>query len=91
MKKKLYTFSSYYDRDIDENTFNQFNFQQVDRVAKFKGTHPKVMEQKIIAQDWHFEFDPKKSVWRKKDKLIQPFEDLLGLKIGEYKNYKLLR
>jgi hypothetical protein len=91
MKKKLYTFSSYYDKDIEADTFNQFNFQQVDRVAKFKGTHPKVMEQKVNAQDWEFEFDPTKSAWRTKDKLIQPLEDLIGFKIGEYKNYKLLR
>ena len=49
------------------------------------------MLDKVHAQDWEFKFDPKKAVWKPKDKIMQPIEDILGFKIGEYKNYKLLR
>lgn len=62
-----------------------------DRLEKFTGSHPEVMREKIEGQDWDFEFDPAKAVWRKKDKLIQPIEDFLGIRIGEYKNYILVK
>lgn len=62
-----------------------------DRLEIFKGTHPKLMEPKVKGQHWEFTFDPAKAVWRKKDRIMQPIEDILGFKIGEYKNYKLIR
>ena len=66
--------------------------QQVDRVEPFKGTHPKVMQEKVASQDWTFTFDPKKAVWTKpKDKFLQPIEDFLGFRLGGYKNYKLIK
>jgi hypothetical protein len=49
------------------------------------------MHEKVKAQDWEYKFDPKKAVWRTKDRIMQPIEDLLGFKIGEYKNYKLIK
>jgi hypothetical protein len=62
-----------------------------DRLEKFTGTHPRLMLDKVNAQDWIYVFDPKKAVWRTKDRIMQPIEDILGFKIGEYKNYKLIR
>jgi glycosyltransferase involved in cell wall biosynthesis len=64
---------------------------RVDRAEKFTGAHPAIMMDKVNAQDWEYVFDPSKAVWVTKDRFIQPIEDLLGFKIGEYKNYKLLR
>jgi len=63
----------------------------VDRVEKFTGTHPAIMMEKVNAQNWEYNFDPKKAIWKIKDRIMQPIEDLLGFKIGEYKNYKLLK
>lgn len=63
----------------------------VDRVEKFTGTHPAIMMDKVNAQDWEYAFDPRKAVWKTKDRIMQPIEDWLGFKIGEYKNYKLIR
>ncbi len=62
-----------------------------DRLEEFKGSHPAIMQKKVDAQDWEFTFDPQKAVWRKKDKYIQPIEDFLGVRLGEYRNYKLLK
>lgn len=62
-----------------------------DRLEKFTGTHPRLMHGKVNAQDWEYVFNPKKAVWRTKDRIMQPIEDLLGFKIGEYKNYKLIK
>lgn len=63
----------------------------VDRVIKFTGEHPAVMQEKVAAQDWVYNYNPRNADWKLKDRFMQPFEDLLGFKFGEYKNYKLLR
>jgi len=63
----------------------------VDRVEKFTGTHPAIMMERVNAQDWEYTFNPKKAVWKTKDRIMQPIEDWLGFKIGEYKNYILLK
>lgn len=72
------------------NTRN-YNFDNIDRVELFTQTHPALMQPKVDAQDWAYVYNPKKSVWKTKDKILQPIEDLLGFKIGDYKNYKLIK
>jgi glycosyltransferase involved in cell wall biosynthesis len=90
-KKKMHTFFFLHNAELGEEVFEHFDYQQVDRVVPFKGEHPAVMKEKVEQQDWDFKFDPKKAVWKTKDKIMQPIEDILGFKIGEYKNYKLIR
>jgi len=70
---------------------NESTPDNVDRVEKFTGTHPAIMMDKVNAQDWEYTFDPKKANWKAKDRIMQPIEDWLGFKIGEYKNYKLIK
>jgi len=66
--------------------------QKIDRLEMFQGRHPNVMQQKVDSQDWQFTFDPTKPVWHKpKDRFMQPIEDFLGYRFGEYKNYRLIR
>ena len=72
----------------DEVVMETFGY---DRLEKFTGSHPQLMHEKVKAQDWVYVFDPKKAVWRKKDRIMQPIEDILGFKIGEYRNYKLIK
>lgn len=94
MKKKVSQFGEYYKppEAVEKQPQQKESLlHNVDRVTLFKGTHPQLMQAKIQAQNWEYTFDPKKAVWRTKDRLIQPVEDLLGFKLGEYKNYKLLR
>jgi hypothetical protein len=92
-KKKVNTFMSMYTPEVPFATEKQatFDYNEVDRVEKFKGSHPALMNERIKAFDQPFVFDPKKAKWRTKDRLIQPIEDILGFKFGEYKNYKLLK
>ena len=87
-KKKMYTFDLLHDEARSEEAYERFDFGSVDRVKKFTGSHPELMKEKVEAQDWEFYFDRKKAVWKTKDKFLQPIEDLLGFKFGEYKNYK---
>jgi glycosyltransferase involved in cell wall biosynthesis len=90
-KKKMHTFDFLHNAETNQNDYNGFDYNNVDRVVLFKGSHPAVMEQKIAAAANDFVFDPKKSVWKTKDKIMQPIVDILGFKIGEYKNYKLIK
>jgi hypothetical protein len=62
-----------------------------DRLERFSGSHPAIMMPKVNSQNWEFSFDPSKGVWRTKDRIMQPIEDFLGIRVGEYRNYKLLR
>ena len=90
-KKKMHTFDFLHNAATNENDYDHFDYNNVDRVEIFKGSHPSVMQPKIKGALGDFIFDPKKSVWKTKDKIMQPIEDILGFKIGEYKNYKLIK
>lgn len=92
-EKKVHTFNCMYTPEISfsKENFDEFNYNNVDRVEKFTGTHPAVMTNRVKEFDQPFTFDPKKAKWKPKDKFMQPIEDWLGFKIGEYKNYILLK
>ena len=38
----------------------EFDYSVIDVLAPFKGTHPKVLEERLSRYNWKFEFDPKK-------------------------------
>ncbi len=56
----------------------------------FKGTHPRVMQQRIDAQSWKFEYDQKRVKRSGKEMLLQWVENKTGYRIGEYKNFVLI-
>lgn len=65
-----------------------FNYDEVDALSKFEGTHPKVMQERIDKMGWKFDFDPSFNKLRFKDKFKLFTEKLTGKRIGEYRNYK---
>ena len=69
---------------------NEFDYSQIDSLAKFTGTHPAVMQQRIQQKNWAFSFDPTKRKTAFKMKVLMLTEKLTGWRVGEYKNYKLL-
>ena len=93
MKKKVIAFDSAYTDAIDEKDerYSEFDYQKIDRLERFNGSHPELMKNRIEQMEDDFIFDPKKAVWTTKDRIMQPIEDFLGFKFGEYKNYKLLK
>ncbi len=66
-----------------------FNYDEVDALSKFEGTHPAVMQERINKMNWKFDFDPSFNKMRWKDKFKLFTEKLTGKRIGEYRNYKL--
>lgn len=91
--KKNHSFRKMYHADIPLKQEQQagFNYNHVDRLREFKALHPAVMKKRVASFRPSFIYDPSKAKWRKKDRLIQPIEDILGVRFGEYKNYKLLK
>lgn len=69
---------------------SEFDYSGIDSLARFTGTHPEVMKNRIALKNWKFDFDPTKN----KPAFIQTFlknvEQITGWRPGEYKNYKIL-
>ena len=96
MAKKSNNFQAFYGTEefVDQKaeTFgDDYDLNWVDRVTKFTDTHPLVMKDKIEQNSFRFEHDTSKAVWVKFDKWLQPIEDFLGFKMGEYKNYEIIK
>lgn len=70
----------------------EFDFSNVESVALFTGTHPKVMEERIKRRNWKFTFDPAKA---KRESLRRRALNYVykktGWHIGEFKNYRLIK
>lgn len=68
----------------------EFDYSKIDSLAEFKGTHPKVMLDRISKQNWDFKFDASKIKLSLKNKFLLMIEKTTGWRPGEYKNYNLL-
>lgn len=67
-----------------------FDYSEIDLLTKFEGTHPKVMKKRIAEKNWTFDYDISKANMSLKDQLLYRVEKWTNLRIGEYKNYKLI-
>jgi glycosyltransferase involved in cell wall biosynthesis len=94
MQQKAQFFDQFYVNDSElEKRFNdavEYDYNNVDILSVFSGSHPSVMKSVIDAKDWDFKYDPSKSKSSFRHKLLNKVEALTGWRIGEYKNYKLL-
>lgn len=95
MKKKDSFFHQLWHNDewLKKNVSEKENyeFEKIDRLEKFTGSHPTIMMPLVNAQDWKFEFNKKLSNEKTKDKFLRFIENISGIRIGEYKNYILLK
>ncbi|WP_395803452.1 glycosyltransferase family 2 protein [Daejeonella sp.] len=96
LDNKVRNFNKFYHEDswIQENlpVNQEFEYGNADRLIKFTGSHPSVMQKRIEHSNWTFQVDPtllkKKMSLRRR--ILQRIEDLFGWRIGEYKNYKIV-
>ncbi len=72
-------------------TAQRFDYSSIDSLARFSGSHPGVMKSRIQQKNWKFDFDPTKKKLSLKSRFKQWVERNTGWRIGEYKNYKLIR
>lgn len=95
MKEKAKVFLSQYKDDAAlEQIFSnmdEFDYNDVDKLEVFTGTHPAVMQEAIRKQDWVFVYDPKRHNTSLRHRVLNKIEEWTGYRIGEYKNYKRVR
>lgn len=68
-----------------------FDFNQFDSLEKFTGTHPAVMQERIRNKNFHVALDIQKKKFSFKDKLLYRFEKMTGIRLFDFKNYRLLK
>lgn len=92
--KVKYFHSLWHSKDwIEKNVKDtvEYDFSTTDTIKLFDGTHPKVMQNRIDNQNSDFKIDTNKIKKGFKKTLLESIENITGWRIGEYKNYKIIR
>ncbi len=97
MQQKIVAVKSFYDGITEEQAKltaqeKEFNYgAEYDALARFEGTHPAVMQERIARMNWAVEIDLKKTNLKSKYKLLYKIEKLFGVRLFEYRNYRILK
>jgi hypothetical protein len=67
----------------------EFDYSNIDLLDIYKGTHPKIFQNRIAKANWKFVYDKNKVKTNLKYKFLFLVEKYTGLRIGENKNYSL--
>lgn len=70
--------------------FWDFN-NEFDSLAKFTETHPAVMHDRIKRQNWKIEMDIRRKRFSFKNRVLYYIEKATGVRLFDYKNYKILK
>jgi glycosyltransferase involved in cell wall biosynthesis len=70
---------------------DSFDYSQIDSLTRFEDSHPAVMAERITRKNWQFDFDPMQKKFSLKARILHYIEKKTGWRIGEYKNYKIIR
>ena len=94
MQRKQQAFAQFYRSDqwIEENlaSAKEFDYSKIDSLKQFKGTHPDVMKDRINRLNWKFDHDLSKNELTFRERLKRFVSGLLGRRIGEYRNYRII-
>jgi hypothetical protein len=94
MQKKQENFHKFWHDDewIEKNVFKADEFDYTRNLSSlrlFKETHPKVMQERIEARNWKFDYDISFDRTTGKDKIKKVLKDYLGLDFS-YRNYHVI-
>jgi glycosyltransferase involved in cell wall biosynthesis len=67
-----------------------FDYSEVESVVRYEGTHPQVIQKRIDRVNWTFATDPSRQSKSLKDRVLKWVEKKTGVRIGEYKNYRIV-
>lgn len=78
------------DEYVSQITQEIYNYSDIDALGRFEGSHPEVMKKRVITKNW--DFDGNKISHRAgiKDKFLFWFEKSTGIRLFEYRNYKVI-
>lgn len=77
---------------VDNNikAAEEFDYNNIDLLKEYKGTHPAVFKERITKATWQFNYQPSLVKINLKYKFLFWVEKLTGWRIAENRNYKLL-
>jgi hypothetical protein len=97
MQKKIDTVRKFYIGTSEEED-SHHDFEKVfdysrnyDALSRFEGTHPTVMQPRIIRQNWLVDIDVKQVRMKPKYRLLYFIEKMFGIRLFEYRNYVELK
>ncbi|OLY94608.1 hypothetical protein SAMN05444008_117100 [Cnuella takakiae] len=95
MQEKTNNFVRYYHGNETAEQFantyaEPFDYSQIDSLAKFTGTHPQAMQERIRNINWQFDYDLTYNRTKLKDRIKNGLEKLTGRRFFDYQNYKLV-
>lgn len=92
---KQQTFHRYWhsDRWIEKTVpkTEAFDYSGMHYLEPFSGSHPQVMQERISRQDWDFDPFPGKKNKSLKSRILHFIELKTGWRVGEYRNYRLVK
>jgi len=68
----------------------EFDYSHIDSLERFNGTHPRVMVDRIKRMNWTFDHDLSRNSLSPRERLKRFLSYILGWRIGEYKNYRIV-
>jgi hypothetical protein len=94
--EKGQNFRLFYDKnavksDVDPDA--DFDYGNAENLKLYRGTHPQVMQNRIRNANFKFNIDLTKikSAHSLRQRILQRLFEITGVRIGEYKNYKLIK
>ncbi|MGI9137486.1 MAG: glycosyltransferase family 2 protein [Sediminibacterium sp.] len=95
MRKKQKESSVFWNDDIQMKKIisspDYYDFSGFDSLEKFTGTHPKVMQDRVIKKNWVIDLDISKKKFSFKNKILYYFEKWTGIRPFDFRNYKIIR
>jgi len=97
MQEKINSVKAFYKGISEEEASKlasqqEFNYgAEYDALAKFEGTHPAVMQERIKRLNWKVDVDLKKVNMKFKYRILYKIEKWFGVRLFEYRNYKILK
>jgi hypothetical protein len=67
----------------------EFDYNNIDLLALYQGSHPKVFEERIKNAHWNFKYDSSKVKTNLKYRFLFWVEKLTGWRVGENRNYRI--
>lgn len=69
----------------------EFDYSNIDLLETYKGTHPSIYKERISKANWKFTYDSSKVKISLKNKFLYFIEKIFGWRVGENRNYILLK
>lgn len=97
LQGKVRNFNKFYQTDewVEQNFPPQksFDMRNADRLVKFSESHPAAISNRVLATNWKFEDDLTKKTKKMnlRRRILQKIEDLTGIRLFEYRNYRIVK